>query len=197
MNSNPALDPIGCLMFAFFRFIRKKDKPKDQWDLALIRVSAKEKGIPEPTKTPYKHNSICLTGQDMLALESGRIPLEIGGWGEHEKGNPADKRRLQKAQITYDAGKNACLKSGGSQAPGKPAPPYYCVSSKGQPQICCGDSGGPLMWRSPTNDTVYALGVVAWGSGPEKACGKSTLDGYYDFYSDIEWMNQIMSKNWP
>ncbi|XP_076144322.1 prothrombin [Alosa pseudoharengus] len=52
---------------------------------------------------------------------------------------------------------------------------------------CEGDSGGPFVMKSPTDNRWYQIGIVSWGEGCDR-------DGKYGFYTHLFRMRRWMRK---
>uniref|UniRef100_A0A8C1D402 Prothrombin n=1 Tax=Cyprinus carpio carpio TaxID=630221 RepID=A0A8C1D402_CYPCA len=56
---------------------------------------------------------------------------------------------------------------------------------------CEGDSGGPFVMKSPTDQRWYQIGIVSWGEGCDR-------DGKYGFYTHLfrmrRWMKKVIEK---
>ncbi|XP_005169022.1 prothrombin isoform X1 [Danio rerio] len=56
---------------------------------------------------------------------------------------------------------------------------------------CEGDSGGPFVMKSPSDNRWYQIGIVSWGEGCDR-------DGKYGFYTHLfrmrRWMKKVIEK---
>ncbi|KAI4564583.1 hypothetical protein MJG53_010686 [Ovis ammon polii x Ovis aries] len=56
---------------------------------------------------------------------------------------------------------------------------------------CEGDSGGPFVMKSPSNNRWYQMGIVSWGEGCDR-------DGKYGFYTHVfrlkRWIQKVIDR---
>nr|WIM01375.1 serine protease 2 [Limnephilus flavicornis] len=88
---------------------------------------------------------------------NGKTVTDLG-WGTTSFGGP-DSDYLRKVALTiYD--QTSCANTLGSVVTSN----IICTYAAGK-DACQHDSGGPLLWQSPTNGRVYVIGIIAGGYG--------------------------------
>ncbi|XP_012670406.2 prothrombin [Clupea harengus] len=164
--------------------------PKYNWkenlnrDIALLHMR-------RPIEFSARIHPICLpTRQVAKDLMSVGFKGRVTGWGNlyetwssSPKVHPAVLQQVQLPIVEQDT----CRKSTAIRITDN----MFCAGFAPEANIsgdaCEGDSGGPFVMKSPTDNRWYQIGIVSWGEGCDR-------DGKYGFYTHLFRMRRWMRK---
>lgn len=164
--------------------------PKYNWkqnlnrDIALLHMR-------RPIEFSDRIHPICLpTRQVVKDLMMVGFKGRVTGWGnlfEAWSSTPkAHPEVLQQIQLPI-VDQETCRKSTAILVTDN----MFCAGFKPEENrrgdACEGDSGGPFVMKSPTDNRWYQVGIVSWGEGCDR-------DGKYGFYTHLFRMRRWMSK---
>ncbi|XP_031337417.1 CLIP domain-containing serine protease 2-like [Photinus pyralis] len=135
-------------------------------DIALVRL-----GYPV-TYTRYI-SPICLpTKQEIMNIGFNGTYMKVAGWGRSENDSQSNIKRQQKIPITpADACKKIYKKAGATLTDKQ-----ICAGAGQRPNLCLGDSGGPLMY-SDERLVWYIFGIMSFG--PAARCRMREIPEVY------------------
>ncbi|XP_069698840.1 CLIP domain-containing serine protease HP8-like [Periplaneta americana] len=154
-------------------------RPDDQTvknDLALIRMD-------KPFNFSDHIRPICLPSSK-LNLTDARA--DVAGWGISENSSDGSSR-MQKGVVKVINEK--CKHS------------FYNIDRRqicaevlpGESRTCMGDSGGPLMYRSPMDGRYYIVGIVSYGE--DASCQDVILPDVFTRVSYyVDWIHSVVSR---
>ena len=153
-----------------------------------------------PGWTNFKHNDVMLmkispavtsiapvTINFDTSLPSANEPLEIIGFGETANNGPVSNVLMQAS--VYEVPSSKCQQMYGKSSV-VPSEMICVVNQNPFHQVCGGDSGGPLLGKGSSGETV-TFGVTSWGStNCNQGYGVYTrLSGYQSFITNTICQN--------
>ncbi|XP_063044651.1 prothrombin [Engraulis encrasicolus] len=164
--------------------------PKYNWrenlnrDIALLHMR-------RPIDFTDRIHPICLpTRQVASDLMNVGFKGRVTGWGnlfETWSSTPkAHPSVLQQIQLPI-ADQETCRKSTNIRITDNMFCAGFDPKESNRGDACEGDSGGPFVMKSPTDERWYQIGIVSWGEGCDR-------DGKYGFYTHLFRMRRWMRK---
>lgn len=152
--------------------LHKYDAKTQEYDLALVKLTAPPAGVSIPLARPDLELKQCQH-------------LEVTGWG-HTKEKGAGSETLRKATVPYvdNTVCNARDSYDNEVRPSMMCAGFYEIDA------CQGDSGGPLVFQRPNGPVL--VGIVSWGDG----CGRKLKYGVYTRVSaHHDWITKVIASD--
>ncbi|XP_032521806.2 phenoloxidase-activating enzyme-like [Danaus plexippus] len=127
---------------------------------------------------------ICLPQMDYMPIFNSSTIFYVAGWGSDNFSSGTEVK--METSVPYKLHSQCPLVM-------EPYPIHQiCAGGEGGRDTCSGDSGGPLMYETPSH-RYEAVGIVSYGS---RDCGKEGEPAVYTYvYNYLPWIRNILSGN--